>query len=853
LATVGTLVCVLALAGGGGVAQAATSFGEIGEFGVAGMEDGQFSGSEQESPRGIAVGPDGDLWVVDGGNARVQKLEPTGSSANFLFTFGWGVQNGSEEFQICASSCQSGLLGEHGGEFGYFSFGGSYFASGIAVEPSPPHDVYVTDTFNGRVEKFGPSGVALSLFNGHETPEEHLKYPWAVTVDSSGHVYVMDSEHEVIDRFSSTGIYECQITGKTPGSATECNGETAGSDTPQEGFSFYSEPNGSGADLAVDSSGNLYVLDTNHEVIDEFGPSGGYLKQFAVGEGGRAVAVDSSGDVFAARAFGTAIAEFDPAVSLTTPTAELGSGTIGRATGIVTTGNGASERLYVTDRQQQKIWIFGPVVTPTCATVTPPNSLTATSAMISGTINPEGVKVIYDFEYGTSESYGSRTDEVSSWAGDEATEPKEVGESLTGLEPHQTYDYQLVASSIHGSSPCGNQTLTTESAKPSIEGEGVDGSTQTEATLLATVNPNNEATHFHFEYGTSPSLSGASSGPSEELVAAYGNIAADQEVSGLQPNTTYYYRVLVSNTGGGTSDGPINSFLTRPANPATGMASDISQTEATVTGTFNPGGQDTGYFYEYGACELPKTCAESTYPLKSADERAGSGVSPVEPTVKLSALTPLTTYHYRLVVNNLGGDGGGSSYGREGELTTLPLTPSLTTDPPVIVGNASATLAGTVVPEGAATTYRFEYGQNAAYGSSAPAPEGEVAATTEGQHVTASITDLQPETTYHYRLVAANSGGAGEGIDQVFTTNSAGEQSSARLPAGFSLTQTGTPLGNPSALSFPSLRSIGPVPPAATRKPLPSCEVKARRIKNGKKRKAALIKCGKPKRKKKRG
>jgi streptogramin lyase len=846
------LACLLVLSVAAAPAQAA-SFGKVGEFGEAGTAGGQFSSAVEESPRGIAVDPSGDLWVVDGGNARVQKLEPAGSSANFLLTFGWGV-NGASEFQVCTSSCQQGLFGSEPGQFGVkLEFGIPFdAASGVAVEPGAAHDVYVTDTFNKRVEKFGPSGAYSLEFNGHETPAEELAYPWAVTVDSSGHVYVMDAGHQVVDRFSSTGTYQCQITGQTPGSPTECNGETAGSATPQGGFNFSTEASRSGANLAVDSSGDLYVADTQNSVIDEFGPSGEHLKQFTLGEGGRAIAVDSSGDVFAARAYGREIVEFDPAVSLTTPVAEFGSGTFGKAAGIATSGSGTSERVYVTDREFHKVWIFGPVITPECTTESAEGE-TATGATLTGTVNPLGLLAEYQFKYGTTTGYGGETPLEPAGEG---TSGAKHSKAVSGLQPHQEYHYELVATNTNGSSPCGDKTLKTLSEAPLVSSEEAVASaiTETGAKVEAQVNPNNEATHWHVEYSTSPSLSGATSVPSpeEEIAAGYGNVPISQPLSALVANTTYYWRAVASNTGGGLRQGTIESFLTLPATPTTGGASEVAQSTATVAGSFNPGEHDTHWYFEYGTAACgPTSCGERT-----TEEDGGAGTSPVEPKGALTKLQPLTTYHYRLVVAN----STGPAYGPEQEVTTLPQAPAAITDPPISVTASSAILAGEVVPQCVKgryppSTYRFEYGTTIAY--AAGSEEAAIAASscaTGGEAVTASLLGLLPNTVYHYRLDATSSGGETQGEDRTFTTNAAGQPGST-LPPGFSL--TGTAPGGPTALVYPNLTGFTPMPPppaktTITSKALTKAQKLAKALKQCKKdrSKAKRAKCAREAKKK---
>jgi hypothetical protein len=82
---------------------------------------------------------------------------------------------------------------------------------------------------------------------------------------------------------------------------------------------------------------------------------------------------------------------------------------------------------------------------------------------------------------------------------------------------------------------------------------------------------------------------------------------------------------------------------------------------------------------------------------------------------------------------------------------------------------STAVLKGTVHPKGNATTYIFEYGTTAAYGQQTA--EAALVDDLDIAHpVSASISGLQPETTYHYRLVATNSGGTSRTSDKIFTT-----------------------------------------------------------------------------------
>jgi hypothetical protein len=102
--------------------------------------------------------------------------------------------------------------------------------------------------------------------------------------------------------------------------------------------------------------------------------------------------------------------------------------------------------------------------------------------------------------------------------------------------------------------------------------------------------------------------------------------------------------------------------------------------------------------------------------------------------------------------------------------TPPPSAPTATTGTASAVGTTTATLGGTVNPNGQATTYHFEYGPTTAYGASIPVPDASAGSGTSAQAVSAAPTGLSASTTYHFRLVATSAGGTASGADASFTT-----------------------------------------------------------------------------------
>jgi hypothetical protein len=187
----------------------------------------------------------------------------------------------------------------------------------------------------------------------------------------------------------------------------------------------------------------------------------------------------------------------------------------------------------------------------------------------------------------------------------------------------------------------------------------------------------------------------------------------------------------------------------------TGPVSAVGTTSATASGTVNPNGQSTSWYFEYGT--------STSYGRRTASRSAGSGTNNVQVSGALTGLTPGTTYHYRLVATN----GGGTSRGADGIFTTLT-APVAATGSATSVTVTSATLNGSVDPNGRATTWYFEYGTSTGYGSKTPSKSA--GSGTTATSVSAAVSSLAVGRLFHYRLVAASDAGTSRGADRTFST-----------------------------------------------------------------------------------
>ena len=182
---------------------------------------------------------------------------------------------------------------------------------------------------------------------------------------------------------------------------------------------------------------------------------------------------------------------------------------------------------------------------------------------------------------------------------------------------------------------------------PAVSTISATSVSQNGATLNGTVDPNNHATTAWFEYGTSSGLTTANE--TTHLTKGSGNTAVNlnQNISGLLPNTTYYFRAVANNTYG-TKKGTILSFTTPTIiiNTTTGSVTTVQANYLKTNGAKlnamfinQNGGTATGYF-EYG----------STTSLGSVTNNVNLGTTTTAMfSNTLTTLNPGTIYYFRAV------------------------------------------------------------------------------------------------------------------------------------------------------------------------------------------------------------
>jgi hypothetical protein len=380
------------------------------------------------------------------------------------------------------------------------------------------------------------------------------------------------------------------------------------------------------------------------------------------------------------------------------------------------------------------------------------------------------VESTYHFEYGLDLTYGSRTEgDIPAGSG---SDPVAASSALQGLKPNKTYHFRIVGSNASGSIVGSDNTFTTLTAPPDVDGTSPAGSSPAfasaigprSARLHGTVNPNsNVFVQYYLEYGTT---------------TAYGNTAVDLDsdshdqcflncsgddipvigsVSGLEPGTTYHFRAVAVDFGNG---GPLQfgadqTFVTAPA--AGGGATDVTTRRATLTGTIDPHGVATSYHFNYG----PTT----SYGARTPEVEAGSADGDRLVSQEVAGLLPDTTYHVQVVATSVGGV---VRTGADGLFRTAA-APTAAVIAPTGISTDAATLMGEVDTFGLAGSYHFDvWSLDSGYSTSTP--ERPVAGNASAERVSASLAGLPPDETFVVQMTVTSNDSVGVSDMLTFAT-----------------------------------------------------------------------------------
>ncbi|MCZ6799765.1 MAG: 6-bladed beta-propeller [Nitrospirae bacterium] len=221
-------------------------------------------------PRGLTTSPEGDVYVADSGNNRLQKFDSDGNFMNAWGKFGfawrgaeagkfdvpWGVTT-DKDGNLYVSDTSNARIQKFQadgtplikwGKDGSFD-GAFFYPRGIAVDFVG--NVYVADEGNNRIQKFDQRGNFLAKWGKAGNGPGQFKNPWGVACDALGDLYVVDSANHRIQKFDSNGTYLCSWGNR---GLTEAQ---------------VNYPTG----IAVDKEGNVFVVDSGNNRVLKFVPT----------------------------------------------------------------------------------------------------------------------------------------------------------------------------------------------------------------------------------------------------------------------------------------------------------------------------------------------------------------------------------------------------------------------------------------------------------------------------------------------------------------------------------------------------------------------------------------------------
>jgi DNA-binding beta-propeller fold protein YncE len=448
--------------------------------------------------------------------------------------------------------------------------------SGVAVNEATG-EVYVVDKGDNRVEWFNSTATFEGQFNGSgllpneglNKPRAPLERPEGVAIDNTCHL------HE-------------QKTGK-PLTGKECE--------------------------SLDpSSGDVYVVDMGHDVIDKFSSTGGYIGQLAESESGslfgalEGVAVDPEGKVWVYQESGQ-IDSFSDALANEFQASR--SSPFGTGPGFAVDSKGS---LYVR-RGEPYFAKLNSSGQELIESIDEEESTAAAVDLSNNDGSSDDVYIDNVTTVGKFSTTGSKSTLIERFGSGHLTSGSGIAVSSSSGDVYVA-DAATDAVDIFNLPP----------TPPTIDNTSTGTITSESADLRASINPNGEDTTYHFEYGTSTSTSYGASTPQVDIGSGQIDQAVTQHVTGLRPNTTYHFRVVAHNITG-TETGHDDTFVYDTA----GEGLPDGRAYEMVTPA-----QKAGSSVE----ALPATVAADGSSLAGASKGAFAGVSNAE-------IPPLGSVFYR--------------------------------------------------------------------------------------------------------------------------------------------------------------------------------------------------------------
>ncbi|KPL09296.1 MAG: hypothetical protein AMS26_23020, partial [Bacteroides sp. SM23_62] len=280
------------------------------KWGSEGSDDGQFDFFLQDNrlaQGGIATDINGDVYVADTGNNRIQKFDSDG-----VFIMKWGTEGSGE------------------GQFNNPEW--------IAIDTNG--NVYVADTGNNRIQKFDLNGGFITQWGTEGSGEGQFDTPLGIDVDTNGNVYVADQRNHRIQVFDADGNYIAEHEARIPLSTT------SGSILAMPEDVAIQEPD----KVYINAGSRMIQLDKSGTFIQNWDATSKNEDDVQWPEG---IAIDGNGNIIVADRLARSIKQLNSDGILITEWAKYGEGNgVGEPIGIAINSTG---EILVTDMYNDNI------------------------------------------------------------------------------------------------------------------------------------------------------------------------------------------------------------------------------------------------------------------------------------------------------------------------------------------------------------------------------------------------------------------------------------------------------------------------------------------------------------------
>ncbi len=323
--------------------------------GIAGSGNGQLS-----SPIGVTIDTQGNIWIVDSGNDRIEKLSEAGAYGGQFGSKGSGngqltepagiamsegslyvVDHGDDRVeQFSTSGLYLGQFGSKGSSAGKFNE-----PYGIASNQSTGV-LYVCDTEDGRMEEFSPAGKFLAEWETWGSTHEQ-SWPRGVAVGSTGDLYIIDPGANEVGEWIPP-----EAGGAHLSYGTQFGSKGTGEDQ-------FKEP----VAAAIDGTGNVWITDYGNDRVEKFGSDGRFSAAYGKEGSGEVqfygpsgiVINKSTGNVYISDTWNNRVEELTSSGTYVASFGTSGSGTLKEPAGMAIDSSGD---VWVADRGKDRIVEF---------------------------------------------------------------------------------------------------------------------------------------------------------------------------------------------------------------------------------------------------------------------------------------------------------------------------------------------------------------------------------------------------------------------------------------------------------------------------------------------------------------